>query len=146
MNFITLSRSNFSQFSSYFKSICFHLICNQLFSLPLKLIDRFLYVGKISFRLIKITLCEAQMLVVMGLECGNLSSEFVMTQIFKQRFIIFEKLRVQLLFKLRAIKVTIFILLLHFIEYGLDLLNNKHTKLAVKSIMHCFKSHYQNKW
>ena len=84
--------------------------------------------------------------VVMGLECGNLSSEFLMTQIFKQRFIIFEKLRVQLLFKLRAIKVTIFILLLHFIEYRLDLLNNKHTKLAVKSIMHCFKSHYQNKW
>ena len=54
--------------------------------------------------------------------------EFLMNQIFGQRFIIFEKVRYrgQLLLKLRPSK-----LLLHFVEYRQDKLNGKRTKTAV---------------
>ena len=37
-------------------------------------------------------------------------------------------------------------LLLHFIEYCLDQLENKHTKTAVNSTMQFFESHYQRKY
>ena len=36
-------------------------------------------------------------------------------------------------------------LLLHFIKYRLDQLNNKHAKIAANSIIQSFKSHYQKK-
>ena len=36
-------------------------------------------------------------------------------------------------------------LLLHFIEYRLDQLNNKHTKIAVNLTIQFFESHYQKK-
>ena len=50
------------------------------------------------------------------------------SQMFGQKFIIFEKLRYrsQLLLKLQAIEIAI-----HSTEYLLDQLNNKHTKTAV---------------
>ena len=35
--------------------------------------------------------------------------------------------------------------LLHFIEYRLDQLNNKHTKIAVNSVIQCFEGHSQKK-
>ena len=56
--------------------------------------------------------------------------KFLMNQLFEQRFIIFEKLRNRdkLLLNLRVVEV-----LLHFIEYCLDQLNNKHMKVAVSS-------------
>ena len=58
-----------------------------------------------------------------------------MNQVFGQRFIVFEKLehRGQLLLKNMPSK-----LLLHFIEYRLDQLNRKHTKIAVNSAIHEF--------
>ena len=58
--------------------------------------------------------------------------EFLMNQIFGQRFITFEKLRCrgQLLLKMRLSE-----LLLHFIKYHLDQLNSKHTKIAANSII-----------
>ena len=36
-------------------------------------------------------------------------------------------------------------LLLHFIEYRLDQLNNKHMKIAVSLTTQCFESHSQKK-
>ena len=37
-------------------------------------------------------------------------------------------------------------LLLHFIEYCLEQLNNKHKKIAMDSTIHFFESHYQKKY
>ena len=48
--------------------------------------------------------------------------------------------RCQLLLKLGAAEV------LRFIEYRLDQLNNKHTKIAVNSAKQYFESHYQKKY
>ena len=66
--------------------------------------------------------------------------EFLMNQIFGQRFIIFDKLRYrgQLCWSYGPSK-----LLLHFIEYDLDQLNKKHTKMAVNSTMEYFESSSQ---
>ena len=63
--------------------------------------------------------------------------EFLKNQIFGQRFIIFEKLRYRgrLLLKL----------LLHFIEYRLDQLNSKYTKIAENSGIQYFESCSQKK-
>ena len=65
-----------------------------------------------------------------------------MNQIFGQSFIIFEKLSymVQLLLKLRAAK-----LLLQFIEYLLDQLNSKHTKITVNSTIQYLEGCSQKK-
>ena len=56
--------------------------------------------------------------------------EFSMNQIFGQMFIIFEKLRYRVYYRWNY---GLSKLLLHFIEYRLDQLNNKHTKIAVNS-------------
>ena len=66
-----------------------------------------------------------------------------MNQIFGQKFTIFEKWRhrTRLLLKLRPSK-----LLLHFIEYCLDQLKNKHTKTVVNSTMQFFESLHQRKY
>ena len=65
-----------------------------------------------------------------------------MNQIFRQSFIIFEKLRCrsQLSLKLQAVDGAT-----SFIEYRLDQLNNKHTKIAVNSTIWFFGSGYQKK-
>ena len=65
-----------------------------------------------------------------------------MNQVFGQRFIVFEKLeyRGQLLLEKMQSK-----LLLHFIEYRLDQLNSKHTKIAVNLAIQYFESSFQNK-
>ena len=65
-----------------------------------------------------------------------------MSQIFGQRFIIFRKLnyRVQLCWNYRPLK-----LLLHSIEYHLDQLNKKHTKIAENSAIQYFEGCSQKK-
>ena len=65
-----------------------------------------------------------------------------MNQIFEQKFMIFEKFRYrsQPLLKFGPQKF-----LIRFIEYHLDQLNIKHTKLAVDSTIQFLESHYQNK-
>ena len=63
--------------------------------------------------------------------------EFLMNQIFGQRFIILKKYkgsRVNYCWNYRQSK-----LLLHFIEYRLDHLNSKYTKIAVNSAIHYFE-------
>ena len=68
--------------------------------------------------------------------------EFLMNQIFGQRFIIFEKLRYmgQLLLSYEPSK-----LVLQFIEYRLDQIKNKHTKIAVNLAIQYFEGCSQNK-
>ena len=68
--------------------------------------------------------------------------EFLMNQIFGKRFIIFEKLRyrVNYCWNYRPSKM-----LLHFIEYRLDQLNSKHTKIAVNSAIQYFEGCSQKK-
>ena len=65
-----------------------------------------------------------------------------MNPIFRQKFIIFGKLRlgVNYCWKYGPSK-----LLLQFIEYHLDWINNQHTKIAVNLIMQFFESYYQMK-
>ena len=68
--------------------------------------------------------------------------EFLVNQIFGQRFIIFEKLRYigQLLLNYELSK-----LLLQFIEYRLDQPYNKHTKIAINSPIQYFEGYSQKK-
>ena len=68
--------------------------------------------------------------------------EFSMNQIFGQMFIIFEKLRYRVYYRWNY---GLSKLLLHFIEYRLDQLNNKHTKIAVNSTIQYFEGHSQKK-
>ena len=68
--------------------------------------------------------------------------KFFMNQIFGQRFIIFKKwgIGVNYCWNYGSSK-----LLLHFIEYRLDQLNSKHTKIAVNSAIHYFEGCCQKK-
>ena len=54
--------------------------------------------------------------------------------------LLYIRYRCQVLLKLRAIEVAI-----HCIEYRLDQLNNKHTKIIVISKLQFFESRYQKK-
>ena len=67
---------------------------------------------------------------------------FLMSQIFAQSSIKFEKLRFKANYRWNYLPSK---LPLHFIEYRLDKLNNKHGKRAVNSTMQYFESHCQNK-
>ena len=68
--------------------------------------------------------------------------EFLTNQIFGQRFIIFKKWGVGINY---CWNYGLSKLLLHFIEYLLDQLNNKHTKTAVNSAIQYFDGCSQNK-
>ena len=69
--------------------------------------------------------------------------EFIMNQIFRQKFIIFENLSIGVNY---CWNYGLSKLLLHFTEYRLDQLNNKHTKIAVNSTIQVFGSRYQKKY
>ena len=68
--------------------------------------------------------------------------EFLMNQIFRQRFIIFKKwgIWVKYCWNYGPSK-----LLLRFVEYRLDQLKSKHTKIAVNSAIQYFKGCCQKK-
>ena len=85
-------------------------------------------------------ICVFWRLLFQKANCWHL--EFLMNQIFGQRFIIFKKMRYRgkLCWNYGSSK-----LLLHFIEYRLDQLNSKHTKIAVNSAIQYFEGCSQKK-
>ena len=68
--------------------------------------------------------------------------EFIMNQIFRQKFIIFENLSIGVNY---CWNYGLSKLLLHFIEYRLDQLNNKDMKIAVNSSIQYFEGRCQKK-
>ena len=71
------------------------------------------------------------------------SFEFLMNQIFGQRFIILGKWRLGVNYCWNYWPSKLF---LHFIELRVDQLNKKHTKTAVNSAIQLFESRYQRKY
>ena len=85
-------------------------------------------------------ICVFCRLLFQKTNCWHLG--FLMNQVFGQRFIIFENwgMWVNCCWNYGPSK-----LLLQFIEYRLDRLNNKHTKIAVNSAIQYFEGCSQNK-
>ena len=85
-------------------------------------------------------ICVFWRLLFQKTNCWNL--EFLMNQIFGQRLIIFENWDIWVNY---CWNYGLSKLLLQFIEYRLDQLNNKHTKIAVNSAIQYFEGCSENK-